>query len=584
MVGAGASGGAMDASNLLKPMLARGELRCIGATTLDEHRQHIEKDPALERRFQQVLVDQPTVEDTISILRGLKERYEVHHGVRIADSALVAAAVLSSRYIADRFLPDKAIDLVDESAARLKMEITSKPEEIDEIDRKILQLEMEKLSLGRESDSASQERLQRLERELAELSEQQSTLNAQWQQEKGAIDDLSALKEEIERVQLQVEQAKRSYDLNKAAELEYGTLAGLQKQLQEKELQLSGDEAGEKTLLREEVSEDDIAEVIAKWTGIPVARLVQSEMEKLLQLEDDLHQRVIGQDEAVTAVADAIQRSRAGLSDPNRPIASFLFLGPTGVGKTELSKALANRLFDSDDAMVRIDMSEYMEKHTVSRLIGAPPGYVGYEAGGQLTEAVRRRPYAVILFDEVEKAHPDVFNVMLQILDDGRVTDGQGRTVDFTNTVLILTSNIGSQSILELAGNPDQHGEMERRVNEALRGHFRPEFLNRLDDQIIFRSLDRQELRQIVSLQVERLRQRLEERKLDLQLSESASDWLANVGYDPVYGARPLKRAIQRELETPIAKAILGGRFSEGQRISVEVEAAGVEAERLVLS
>ena len=584
VVGAGASGGAMDASNLLKPMLARGELRCIGATTLDEHRQHIEKDPALERRFQQVLVDQPTVEDTISILRGLKERYEVHHGVRIADSALVAAAVLSSRYIADRFLPDKAIDLVDESAARLKMEITSKPEEIDEIDRKILQLEMEKLSLGRESDSASQERLQRLERELAELSEQQSTLNAQWQQEKGAIDDLSALKEEIERVQLQVEQAKRSYDLNKAAELEYGTLAGLQKQLQEKELQLSGDEAGEKTLLREEVSEDDIAEVIAKWTGIPVARLVQSEMEKLLQLEDDLHQRVIGQDEAVTAVADAIQRSRAGLSDPNRPIASFLFLGPTGVGKTELSKALANRLFDSDDAMVRIDMSEYMEKHTVSRLIGAPPGYVGYEAGGQLTEAVRRRPYAVILFDEVEKAHPDVFNVMLQILDDGRVTDGQGRTVDFTNTVLILTSNIGSQSILELAGNPDQHGEMERRVNEALRGHFRPEFLNRLDDQIIFRSLDRQELRQIVSLQVERLRQRLEERKLDLQLSESASDWLANVGYDPVYGARPLKRAIQRELETPIAKAILGGRFSEGQRISVEVEAAGVEAERLVLS
>ena len=584
VVGAGASGGAMDASNLLKPMLARGELRCIGATTLDEHRQHIEKDPALERRFQQVLVDQPTVEDTISILRGLKERYEVHHGVRIADSALVAAAVLSSRYIADRFLPDKAIDLVDESAARLKMEITSKPEEIDEIDRKILQLEMEKLSLGRESDSASQERLQRLERELAELSEQQSTLNAQWQQEKGAIDNLSALKEEIERVQLQVEQAKRSYDLNKAAELEYGTLAGLQKQLQEKELQLSGDEAGEKTLLREEVSEDDIAEVIAKWTGIPVARLVQSEMEKLLRLEDDLHQRVIGQQQAVTAVADAIQRSRAGLSDPNRPIASFLFLGPTGVGKTELSKALANRLFDSDDAMVRIDMSEYMEKHTVSRLIGAPPGYVGYEAGGQLTEAVRRRPYAVILFDEVEKAHPDVFNVMLQILDDGRVTDGQGRTVDFTNTVLILTSNIGSQSILELAGNPDQHDAMEQRVNEALRGHFRPEFLNRLDDQIIFRSLDREELRQIVSLQVERLRQRLEERKLELQLSEGASDWLANVGYDPVYGARPLKRAIQRELETPIAKAILGGRFSEGQRICVEVKAAGDEAERLVLS
>jgi ATP-dependent Clp protease ATP-binding subunit ClpB len=509
VVGAGATGGAMDASNLLKPMLARGELRCIGATTLDEHRQHIEKDPALERRFQQVLVDQPTVEDSISILRGLKERYEVHHGVRIADSALVAAAVLSSRYIADRFLPDKAIDLVDESAARLKMEITSKPEQIDEIDRKILQLEMEKLSLGRESDSASQERLQRIERELSELSEQQSNLNAQWQQEKGAIDDISSIKEEMERVQLQVDQAKRSYDLNKAAELEYGTLATLQRKLQEKEVQLAAEDGSDKTLLREEVTEDDIAEVIAKWTGIPVARLVQSEMEKLLQLEADLHQRVIGQDQAVTAVADAIQRSRAGLSDPNRPIASFLFLGPTGVGKTELSKALANRLFDSDDAMVRIDMSEYMEKHTVSRLIGAPPGYVGYEAGGQLTEAVRRRPYAVILFDEVEKAHPDVFNVMLQILDDGRVTDGQGRTVDFTNTVLILTSNIGSQSILEFAGDPDQHQAMESRVNEALKAHFRPEFLNRLDDQIIFHSLRKDELRQIVTLQVTRLQQRM---------------------------------------------------------------------------
>ncbi|MEC8440764.1 MAG: ATP-dependent chaperone ClpB [Cyanobacteriota bacterium] len=571
VVGAGASGGAMDASNLLKPMLARGELRCIGATTLDEHRQHIEKDPALERRFQQVMVDQPTVQDTISILRGLKERYEVHHGVRIADSALVAAAMLSSRYIADRFLPDKAIDLMDESAARLKMEITSKPEQIDEIDRKILQLEMEKLSLGRESDSASQERLQRIERELAELGEQQSDLNAQWQQEKGAIDDLSSLKEEIERVQLQVEQAKRNYDLNKAAELEYGTLATLQNQLQAQEAQLAASEGSDKTILREVVTEDDIAEVIAKWTGIPVARLVQSEMEKLLLLEDDLHQRVIGQDRAVTAVADAIQRSRAGLSDPNRPIASFLFLGPTGVGKTELSKALANRLFDSDDAMVRIDMSEYMEKHTVSRLIGAPPGYVGYEAGGQLTEAVRRRPYAVILFDEVEKAHPDVFNVMLQILDDGRVTDGQGRTVDFTNTVLILTSNIGSASILELAGDPAQHEEMTRRVSDALRGHFRPEFLNRLDDQIIFRSLDQAELRQIVALQVDRLRGRLEQRKLDLSLSEEAADWLASVGYDPVFGARPLKRAIQRELETPIAKAILAGRVVEGETVRVDV-------------
>jgi ATP-dependent Clp protease ATP-binding subunit ClpB len=570
VVGAGASGGAMDASNLLKPMLARGELRCIGATTLDEHRQHIEKDPALERRFQQVFVDQPTVEDTISILRGLKERYEVHHGVRIADNALVAAAVLSSRYIADRFLPDKAIDLMDESAARLKMVITSKPEEIDEIDRKILQLEMEKLSLGRESDAASRDRLDRLERELAELSEQQSGLNAQWQKEKGSIDELSAIKEEIEQVQLQVEQAKRSYDLNKAAQLEYGTLAELNKQLAAKESELNAAGA-DKTLLREEVTEDDIAEVIAKWTGIPVARLVQSEMDKLLNLEAELHRRVIGQEQAVTAVADAIQRSRAGLSDPNRPIASFLFLGPTGVGKTELSKALAAQLFDSADAMVRIDMSEYMEKHAVSRLIGAPPGYVGYEEGGQLTESVRRRPYAVILFDEVEKAHPDVFNVMLQILDDGRVTDGQGRTVDFTNTVLILTSNIGSASILDLAGDPARHGEMERRVNEALRGHFRPEFLNRLDETIIFHSLRAEELRQIVELQVERLRLRLADRKIGLELDAASLDWLATAGYDPVYGARPLKRAIQRELETPIAKAILAGTYGEGSSIGVSV-------------
>ncbi|MFM8524481.1 MAG: ATP-dependent chaperone ClpB [Cyanobacteriota bacterium] len=572
VVGAGASGGAMDASNLLKPMLARGELRCIGATTLDEHRQHIEKDPALERRFQQVFVDQPTVEDTISILRGLKERYEVHHGVRISDSALVAAAVLSSRYIADRFLPDKAIDLMDESAARLKMEITSKPEEIDEIDRKILQLEMEKLSLGRESDAASRDRLQRLEKELADLSEQQSTLNAQWQKEKGSIDELSAIKEEIEQVQLQIEQAKRSYDLNRAAELEYGTLAGLQKQLSLREAELNAG-GSDTTLLREEVTEDDIAEVIAKWTGIPVARLVQSDMEKLLPLEEDLLQRVIGQAPAVTAVADAIQRSRAGLSDPNRPIASFLFLGPTGVGKTELSKALATQLFDSEEAMVRIDMSEYMEKHAVSRLIGAPPGYVGYEEGGQLTEAVRRRPYAVILFDEVEKAHPDVFNVMLQILDDGRVTDGQGRTVDFTNTILILTSNIGSSSILDLAGDPERHSEMERRVTEALRQHFRPEFLNRLDETILFHSLRQEELRQIVELQVKRLAKRLEDRKLGLTLSTAALDWLAGVGYDPVYGARPLKRAIQRQLETPIAKGILAGRFPAGSLVQVEAGA-----------
>ena len=571
VVGAGATGGAMDASNLLKPMLARGELRCIGATTLDEHRQHIEKDPALERRFQQVFVDQPTVEDTISILRGLKERYEVHHGVRIADNALVAAAVLSSRYIADRFLPDKAIDLVDESAARLKMEITSKPEQIDELDRRILQLEMEKLSLGRESDAASRDRLERLEKELADLSEQQSALNAQWQKEKGSIDALGALKEEIEQVQLQIEQAKRSYDLNKAAELEYGTLAELHKQLAAKEEELTAG-GGDKTLLREEVTEEDIAEVIAKWTGIPVTKLVQSEMEKLLHLEDELHTRVVGQAQAVTAVADAIQRSRAGLSDPNRPIASFLFLGPTGVGKTELCKALASQLFDSEEAMVRIDMSEYMEKHAVSRLIGAPPGYVGYEEGGQLTEAVRRRPYAVILFDEVEKAHPDVFNVMLQILDDGRVTDGQGRTVDFTNTVLILTSNIGSASILDLAGDPARHSEMESRVNEALRAHFRPEFLNRLDETIIFHSLKQEELRQIVELQVQRLAKRLEEKKLGLDLSTAALDWLATVGYDPVYGARPLKRAIQRELETPIAKGILAGQFTGDHTVAVEVQ------------
>ena len=571
VVGAGAAGGAMDASNLLKPMLARGELRCIGATTLDEHRQHIEKDPALERRFQQVYVDQPTVEDTISILRGLKERYEVHHGVRIADNAIVASAVLSSRYIADRFLPDKAIDLMDEAAARLKMEITSKPEEIDELDRRILQLEMEKLSLGRESDAGSRDRLERLEKELADLGEQQSALNAQWQKEKGAIDELGAIKEEIEQVQLQIEQAKRSYDLNKAAELEYGTLGELNRNLATKEAELTSGHTG-KTLLREEVTEDDIAEVIAKWTGIPVSKLVQSEMEKLLHLEDELHTRVIGQQQAVTAVADAIQRSRAGLSDPNRPIASFLFLGPTGVGKTELSKALAAQLFDAEEAMVRIDMSEYMEKHAVSRLIGAPPGYVGYEEGGQLTEAVRRRPYAVILFDEVEKAHPDVFNVMLQILDDGRVTDGQGRTVDFTNTILILTSNIGSASILDLAGDPARHSEMEQRVNEALRAHFRPEFLNRLDESIIFHSLKAEELRQIVELQVKRLARRLEDKKLGLQVDGEALDWLAGVGYDPVYGARPLKRAIQRELETPIAKAILAGTFPAGSTIAVDVE------------
>ncbi len=572
VVGAGATGGAMDASNLLKPMLARGELRCIGATTLDEHRQHIEKDPALERRFQQVFVGQPTVEDTISILRGLKERYEVHHGVRIADNALIAAASLSNRYISDRFLPDKAIDLVDESAAKLKMEITSKPEEVDEIDRKILQIQMEKLSLERESDSASRERLKKLETDLNVLKVQQRDLSSRWEKEKRSINKISTLKEEIEKVQLRIEQAKRDYDLNKAAELEYGTLNTLQKKLIENEESLAkGENADEKSLLREEVTENDIAEVIAKWTGIPISKLVQSEMQKLLHLEDELHLRVIGQTKPVKAVADAIQRSRAGMCDPNRPIASFLFLGPTGVGKTELSKALAAQLFDSESAMVRMDMSEFMEKHTVSRLIGAPPGYVGYEAGGQLTEAIRKRPYSVILFDEVEKAHPDVFNVMLQILDDGRVTDGQGRTVDFTNTVLILTSNIGSQSILELGGDDRKFKEMERRVNNALKEQFRPEFLNRLDESIIFHSLVKEELREIVSLQLKRLNQRLAEQKLGLELTSQASDWIANAGFDPVYGARPLKRAIQRELETPIAKAILEGRYSSGEIVHVDV-------------
>lgn len=571
VVGAGATGGAMDASNLLKPMLARGELRCIGATTINEHRQHIEKDPALERRFQQVLVNQPTVEDSISILRGLKERYEVHHGVRIADNALVAAAVLSNRYIADRFLPDKAIDLVDESASRLKMEITSKPEEIDEIDRKILKLEMEKLSLRRESDIASKERLEKLEKELKELSNQQNSLNEQWKKEKEAIEELSSLKEEIERVQLQIEQAKRNYDLNKAAELEFGTLVELQKNLQEKEMTLAKEgETSEKSLLREEVTEDDIAEVIAKWTGIPVSKLVQSEMEKILHLEDKLNQRVIGQNHAVRSVADSIQRSRAGMSDPNRPIASFLFLGPTGVGKTELSKALAFQLFDNESAIVRIDMSEYMEKHSVSRLIGAPPGYIGYEAGGQLTEAIRRQPYSVILFDEVEKAHQDIFNIMLQILDDGRVTDGQGRTINFTNTIIILTSNIGSQAIIELGGEKGNLNEIERIVNDALRIQFRPEFLNRLDESIIFRSLQKNDLHSIVEIQLKRLCERLNERKLNLQISQSAVDWLAKAGHDPVFGARPLKRAIQRELETPIAKAILEGRLSNGDCIKVD--------------
>jgi ATP-dependent Clp protease ATP-binding subunit ClpB len=572
VVGAGATQGAMDASNLLKPMLARGELRCIGATTLDEYRKHIEKDAALERRFQQVYVDQPSVEDSISILRGLRERYENHHGVKISDSALVAAAVLSSRYISDRFLPDKAIDLVDEAAARLKMEITSKPEELDEIDRKILQLEMEKLSLQKESDAASRERLERLEKEIADLKEEQRTLNTQWQSEKDIIDKIQSVKKEIERVNLEIQQAERDYDLNRAAELKYGNLTSLHRQLEAVEAELASAQRSGKSLLREEVTEADIAEIISKWTGIPISKLVESEKEKLLHLEDELHQRVIGQEEAVTSVADAIQRSRAGLADPNRPIASFIFLGPTGVGKTELAKALAAYMFDSEDALVRIDMSEYMEKHAVSRLIGAPPGYVGYEEGGQLTEAIRRRPYSVILFDEIEKAHPDVFNIFLQILDDGRVTDAQGHKVDFKNAIIIMTSNIGSQYILDLAGDNAHYDEMRRRVMEAMRNSFRPEFLNRIDEIIIFHGLDKKELRQIVLLQVQRLRERLSDRKISLKLSDVALDFLAVVGYDPVYGARPLKRAIQRELETQIAKAILRGEFNNGDTIFVDVQ------------
>ncbi|MCX5984113.1 MAG: ATP-dependent chaperone ClpB [Nostocales cyanobacterium LacPavin_0920_SED1_MAG_38_18] len=572
VVGAGASQGAMDAGNLLKPMLARGELRCIGATTLDEYRKYLEKDAALERRFQQVYVDQPNVQDTISILRGLKERYEVHHGVRISDSSLVAAATLSNRYISDRFLPDKAIDLVDEAAARLKMEITSKPEELDEIDRKILQLEMEKLSLQKESDPASRERLERLEKELADLKEDQRTLSTQWQSEKGIITKIQSIKEEIDRVNLEIQQTERNYDLNRAAELKYGKLTDLHRQLQAVETELSQTQKTGKSLLREEVTEADIAEIISKWTGIPLNKLVESEKEKLLHLEDELHHRVIGQHEAVTAVADAIQRSRAGLSDPNRPIASFIFLGPTGVGKTELAKALAAYMFDTEEALVRIDMSEYMDKHNVSRLIGAPPGYVGYEEGGQLTEAIRRRPYAVILFDEIEKAHPDVFNIFLQILDDGRVTDAQGRTVDFKNSIIIMTSNIGSQYILDISGDDSRYDEMRNRVMEAMRNSFRPEFLNRLDELIIFHSLQKSELRNIVQLQVDRLRQRLTDRKMALKLSSAALDFLAEVGYDPVFGARPLKRAIQRELETQIAKAILRGDFSDGDTIFVDVQ------------
>jgi ATP-dependent Clp protease ATP-binding subunit ClpB len=568
VVGAGKAEGAMDAGNLLKPMLARGELHCIGATTLDEYRKHIEKDAAFERRFQPVLVDQPSVEDTISILRGLKERYEVHHGVRIKDAALVAAAVFSNRYITDRFLPDKAIDLVDEAAARLRTEIDSMPAELDETRRRVMQLEIEREALRKETDAASKERLAKLEKELADLRAESDALTARWQQEKGAVQRLRELREQVEQTKAEIEQAQRNYDLNRAAELKYGKLVALEKQLQQETDQLSH----QRSLIKEEVDEQDIAEVVARWTGIPVTKLMEGEMQKLLHLEEELHKRVVGQDEAVTAVAEAVIRARSGLKDPNRPIGSFIFLGPTGVGKTELARALAEFLFDDEHAMIRIDMSEYQEKHTVARLIGAPPGYVGYEEGGQLTEAVRRRPYSVILFDEIEKAHHDVFNVMLQILDDGRLTDGQGRTVDFKNTIVIMTSNVGSLRILEYRGAFEgaAYERMKDAVLEEMRRHFRPEFLNRVDEIIVFHSLTEEHLKQIVEIQLGRLRARLADRHITLQLTDRARTNLVETGYDPQYGARPLKRAIQKKIETPLGRLLLKGDIRDGQTVVVD--------------
>jgi ATP-dependent Clp protease ATP-binding subunit ClpB len=569
VVGAGAAEGAVDASNLLKPMLARGELHTIGATTLNEYRKYVEKDAALERRFQPVLVDQPSVEDTISILRGLRERYEVHHGVRIKDSALVAAAVLSHRYITDRFLPDKAIDLVDEAAAKLRTEIDSMPAELDELTRRVMQLEIEREALKKETDPASKARLEKLERELADLKSRSDALRTRWQNEKEMVVRLREIREQIEQTKIQIEQAERAYDLNKAAELRYGKLAELERNLNHEEALLVEKEGADR-LLKEEVDEEDIADVVSRWTGVPVSKLLEGEMQKLLALEDQLHKRVVGQDEAVTAVSDAVIRARSGIKDPNRPIGSFIFLGPTGVGKTELARALAEFLFDDEAAMIRIDMSEYMEKHTVARLVGAPPGYVGYEEGGQLTEAVRRRPYSVVLFDEIEKAHQDVFNVLLQILDDGRLTDGQGRTVDFKNTVVIMTSNIGSHLILEAAGKPDQEERIRERLLEALRGHFRPEFLNRVDEIVVFHSLDRRQLTEIVDIQLGRLIRRLAERRIDLVLTPEAKEFLAERGFDPVYGARPLKRAIQRDLETPLSRAIVAGQVRDDSVVTVE--------------
>jgi len=564
--------GAMDAGNLLKPMLARGELRCIGATTLDEYRKYIEKDAALERRFQQVFVDQPSVENTISILRGLKERYEVHHNVKIADSALVAAATLSARYIADRFLPDKAIDLVDEAAAKLKMEITSKPAELEAIDRRLMQLEMEKLSLSGEEKgiSPTRERLERIELEIQTLTAKQHIFNEQWQGEKQLLESISALKKEEDILRVQIEQAERDTDLNKAAKLKYGDLVSVQRDREAKEIQLLEIQNQGSTLLREQVTEADIAEIVAKWTGIPVNRLLESERQKLLELENHLHQRVIGQQEAVAAVSAAIRRARAGMKDPMRPIGSFLFTGPTGVGKTELARALAQFLFDAEDALVRLDMSEYMEKHSVSRLVGAPPGYVGYEEGGQLSEAVRRHPYSVVLLDEVEKAHPDVFNILLQVLDDGRITDSQGRTVDFRNTVIVMTSNIGSEHILDISGDDSQHDMMYKRITTSLRSHFRPEFLNRVDDIIIFHTLTRTQLRHIIRIQLKRVENLLREQKISFDISARACDYIVEAGYNPVYGARPLKRSIQREIENPIATKLLENTFVSGDTIYID--------------
>jgi ATP-dependent Clp protease ATP-binding subunit ClpB len=575
VVGAGKAEGAMDAGNLLKPMLARGELHCIGATTLDEYRKHIEKDAALERRFQPVYVDQPSVEDTISILRGLKERYEVHHGVRIKDAALVAAAVLSNRYISDRFLPDKAIDLVDEAAAKLRTEIDSMPTELDEISRRVMQLEIEREALKKEKDAASKDRLARLEKELADLKADADALKARWQAEKHSVDELRAINEQIEQAHLELERAQRDGDLNRASELKYGKLPELLRQRQAKEAQLAQAD-GQPKLVPDEVSEEDIAEVVSRWTGVPVSKLLEGELEKLLHLGDELHRRVIGQDEAVTAVADAVVRARSGLKDPNRPIGSFLFLGPTGVGKTELARALAECLFDDERAMVRIDMSEYQERHAVARLIGAPPGYVGYEEGGQLTEAVRRRPYCVILFDEVEKAHADVFNTLLQILDDGRLTDSQGRTVDFKNTIVIMTSNLGSQKILESASLyvDDASDGIKDAVMAEVRKHFRPEFLHRIDEIIVFHALTEPQLKKIVEIQLGRLRERLAERKIMLELTDAARTHIVRAGYDPAYGARPLKRVIQKEVETELAKRLLAGQVRDGQTVVVDYDRA----------